>query len=99
MLKKTEFWMLTATGALAIVLALANMMLFQANRKLQEEANSRAQYIQQSIALEGLYRDIVKALADRALATRDEQVRDLLAAEGISLDFTQAAAPAQGQRP
>lgn len=99
MLKKTEFWMLTATGALAIVLALANMMLFQANRKLQEEANSRAQYIQQSIALEGLYRDIVKALADRALATRDEQVRDLLAAEGISLDFNQAAAPAQGQRP
>lgn len=99
MLRQSEFWMLTAAGALAIVLALANMMLFQANRKLQDEANSRAQYIQQSIALEGLYRDIVKALADRALATRDEQVRDLLAAEGISLDFDKAVAPAPAQRP
>lgn len=76
------------------------MMLFQSNRRLQEEATSRAQYIQQSIGMEGLYRDIVKALADRAIATHDDQVRDLLAAEGIDLKFGETSgspAPEQGR--
>lgn len=99
MLRTNQFWILTATGGLAIALALSNMMIFQSNRKLQDEAASRAQYIQQSITMEGLYRDIVKALADRALATHDNQVRDLLAAEGLNLNFDQAAdGPPQEQR-
>jgi hypothetical protein len=96
MLRPWQFWTFTGTSGLALVLALTNMVLFQTNRGLQEEANSRAQYIQQSVALEGLYREIVKALADRALATRDDQVRDLLAAEGFNLTFD--AAPAGGDR-
>lgn len=98
MLRTSQFWILTTAGGLAIALVLTNMMLFQSNRKLQEEAANRAQYIQQSIAMEGLYRNIVKALADRALATRDDQVRELLAAEGVNLNFDQAAAhPLQEQ--
>jgi hypothetical protein len=70
------------------------MWLFYANRALQDEASSRAQFIQQSIALENLYRQIVKELADRAVRTRDDQIRDMLSGEGINLTFD--APPAGG---
>lgn len=95
MLKDNEFWTLTAAGLVAIVLGLVNGYLFLGNRSLQQEASQRAQYVQQSIALEGLYREIVQGLADRALRTRDDQVRDLLAAEGINVSFD-ANPPAGG---
>lgn len=87
MLKDNEFWTLTVVCALALVLACLNMFLFQANRGLQAEANGRAQFIQQSIALETLYRQIVQELADRAVRTRDDQIRDMLAGEGLNLTF------------
>ncbi len=93
MLKRHEFWILTAAGGLAIALSLANAYLFTGNRTLQQQANQRAQYIQQSIALEGLYREIVQGLAQRAVSTRDDQIRDLLAGEGITLNAGAGAAP------
>jgi hypothetical protein len=96
MLKDSEFWTLTVIGALALVLAALNMSLFQSNRALQAEANKRAQFIQQSIALETLYRQIVQELADRAVRTRDDQVRDMLAGEGLNLTFGEP--PANGAR-
>lgn len=98
MLKSAQFWTLTAAGALALLLAAANVALFQGNRTRQAEATSRAQYIQQSIALETLYREIVKGLADRALRTRDEQVRALLADEGLQLEFDAPADAAPGKK-
>ena len=87
MLKNYQFWILTVVGVLALVLAIANMALSRTNGATQAEANSRAQYIQQSIAMENLYRDIVQELADRAVKTRDDQIRDLLAAEGFNVNF------------
>lgn len=95
MLKNGEFWTLTVVGAAAVALAVANAVLFIGNRSLQQEAGQRAQFIQQSIALEGLYREMLQGLADRAMRTRDEQVRDLLAADGIKLDFAARAPEAQ----
>ncbi len=91
MLTRLQFWILTAAGSVAIVLAAANMVLFEANRELQAQATSRAQFIQESIALESLYREIVQGLADRAARTRDEQVRGLLAAEGFNVEFAPPA--------
>jgi hypothetical protein len=99
MLRSFEFWMLTAMGAIALALSGLNMYLSQANGALQAQANSRAQFIQQSIALEGLYREIVQALADRAVRTRDTQIRDLLAAEGLTVNFDAAPAPAAPETP
>ncbi len=95
MLKNYEFWTLTGVGAIAVILTGINMYLAQANGTLQNEASSRAQYIQQSVALGNLYRDVAQALAERAVRTRDDQVRDLLAAEGFTVNFNgPAAAPA-----
>jgi len=60
-------------------------VLFLGNRGGQIEVNSRQQYIQQSIQLEGLYREIVKALADLSIKNNDKQIRDMLASQGITV--------------
>jgi len=93
MLKESEFWILTVAGVAAIAVAATNMVLFLGNRDLQKQASERAQYIQESIALEGLYREIAQDLANRAVRTRDEQVRDLLAVDGINVNFAADPAP------
>ena len=76
MLKGYQFWILTVAGVICWALVIANMVLVQTNRALQADASTRGQYIQQSIQIETLYREIVQALADRAVRTRDDQVRD-----------------------
>lgn len=87
MLKGYQFWILTVAGVICLALVIANMVLVQTNHALQTDANSRGQYIQQSIQIETLYREIVQALADRAVRTQDAQVRDLLAAEGFNVNL------------
>ena len=99
MLKKWEFWFLTAVGALTLVLVVVNASLFLANRSTQIDINSRQQFVQQSIQLEGLYREIVKALADLSIKNGDKQIKDMLSAQGITVTAgAQGAADAGGQR-
>lgn len=98
MLKPWEFNLLTALGALALVLAGANAVLFTGNRATQNDVNSRAQFVQQSVALEGLYRDIVKALAELAVKNNDAQLLQMLAAQGINVSVN-APAPSTAPSP
>ena len=74
-------------------MALANILLFSQNRERQQEVTSRGQFIQQSVQLEALYREIAKALADLAVRNKDQQLRDMLAAQGISVTVNPAPAP------
>lgn len=83
MLKQTEFRLLTLIAAATLLVALANIVLFSQNRDRQQEVTSRGQYIQQSVQLEGLYREIVKALADLAVRNNDKPIRDMLAAQDL----------------
>jgi ABC-type transport system involved in cytochrome bd biosynthesis fused ATPase/permease subunit len=93
-LKKWEFPFLTAVGALTLVLVIVNAVLFLGNRSSQLEVNNRQQYVQQSVQLEGLYREIVKALADLSVKNNDKQIRDMLASQGITVTVGgQGAAP------
>lgn len=94
MLKKWEFRFLTAVAGLTLLLVIVNAVLFLGNRSSQIEVNSRQQYIQQSIQLEGLYREIVKALADLSIKNNDRQISDMLASQGITVTVG-----AQGARP
>jgi len=94
MLKQTEFRLLTLIAAATLLVALANIVLFSQNRDRQQEVTSRGQYIQQSVQLEGLYREIVKALADLAVRNNDKPIRDMLAAQGISVTANPAPAAA-----
>ena len=94
MLKKNEFWILTALALVGLLLSIANMILFSQNRAAQAEVTGRAQYIQQAAQLEPLYRELVKALGDLAIRNNDTELRDMLAKQGIKLPTPAPAAPA-----
>ena len=85
MLSKWQYNVLTALGILALLLVAANGYLFTQNRATQASLGQRQQMVQQTVALEGLYREIVKSLADLAVKANDRDVLNMLAAQGISV--------------
>ncbi len=93
MLARWQFWVTTVVALLVALAAGYNMMLFSQNRVAQAELARRAQYVQQSVQLEGLYRELVKALADLSVRNQDKALTDLLAAQGITLNGPAPAAP------
>ena len=92
MLARWQFNALIVLGALSLVLTAANATLFTLNRETQADLARRQQYVQQSIALEGLYREIVKALAELGTRNNDRGLLDILAAQGMSVSVNGAAA-------
>jgi hypothetical protein len=91
MLKAWQYRVLITLGALALLLVVANGVLFTQNRSAQGELNARQQYVQQTVGLESLYRDIVKALAELAVKNNDRQLLQMLAAQGINVSVTPPA--------
>jgi len=96
MLKSWQYTVLNAIGALALLLVLFNAVLFTKNRDLQQQVNARQQYLQQTTTLEGLYRDIVKALAELAVSNNDTQLLEMLASQGLNVSVN---APAPSPTP
>jgi hypothetical protein len=84
LLNKWQFVLLTALALSASGLAIANIVLFTGNREAQNEFTTRAQYIQQAQQLEPLHQAIIRNLAEIAAQTNDDQIRQLLAAQGIT---------------
>jgi hypothetical protein len=97
LLQRWQWWVTIAVALVAALTAGYTMMLFSENRAAQGEFARRAQYVQQSIQLEALYRDLVKALADLSVRDRDRALADLLASQGITVDATGTAVPSAGQ--
>jgi hypothetical protein len=91
-LRSRQWWVLTVCGAVLLVLIVTNMALFLGNRKKQLNINTRQQYIQQSLVLEGLNREIINALANLAVRNKDAQLIDLLTAHGITVTVNQPVA-------
>lgn len=83
-MNKLQYWTLTALAGSCLVLASANVALSSSNRGLQSDINVRQQYVQQSVQLEGLYREIIRALAELGARNNDQDVRALLQRHGIS---------------
>jgi len=90
MLKKWQFWLAMGASVLACLLVLANMVLFTQNRATQQSIVTRQQYIQQSVQLEALYQQLVKGAAELAARNKDDQLRSLLNAQGITFSFNPA---------
>ena len=61
-----------------------NIFLFIHNRSLQTEVNNRQIYINQSIQLEQLSREIITAIASLAAKNNDEDLKQLLVTHGIT---------------
>ncbi|MDP1691249.1 MAG: hypothetical protein Q8L49_04725 [Burkholderiaceae bacterium] len=85
MLGSWQFRMLTLLGAIALALVMANGILFEQNREVQGQINQRQQFVQQTVPLEGLYREIAKALAELGIKNNDKQLLQMLAARGINV--------------
>ena len=95
MLMQWQFRLLTGLSALALVLALTDIVMFSGNQKSQNEFNGRTQYIQQSLQLEPIYQGIIRSLAELSAKTNDQQIRNLLASQGIN--FTVNAGQGAGK--
>ncbi len=94
MLRPLQFILLNALSGMALALTTANAVLFTHNRAEQLQANTRQQYLQQTAGLEGLYRDIVRALAELAVKNNDQQLLQMLAAQGIYVSVNAPPVPA-----
>jgi hypothetical protein len=92
-LYKSQFWILTVFAVLAAVFSIANMILYQSNRSTQIEVSGRQQYIQQSIQLQVLYNEMVRALADLAVRNQDAELITLLKSQGITVSGTPGVSP------
>ncbi len=96
---KWEGWVLTGIAGLSLVLVVVNGALFLTNRTIQNEINTRQQLINQAMQIERLGQELVNALAGLAVRNNDEQLRQLLADQGITLTpGSGPAGPAQAPR-
>ena len=95
-----QYWTATALGAVCLALMVANLTLSVSNQWGRAEVAQRQQFVQQSVQLEGLYREIIRALAELAARNNDGDVKSMLQRHGISFNVnpapTQPAAPAPG---
>ena len=89
MLRSAQFWALSVAALLVLALVLANVFISRSNAQLQREVNERQLYIQQTLQLEGLYREMVRALAELAVQNKDERLRALLASQGITVNLNE----------
>lgn len=76
----------TLAAAVGVGLVLTNMILFTRNQALQGEVGSRAQYIQQTVQLGGIHREIVNAIANLAVRNKDDALKTILTQQGITIN-------------
>jgi hypothetical protein len=89
--------LVTLAAALALVLSAVNMFLFNGNKAAQSEINARAQYIQQTLQIETVNREIISAIANLSVRNKDDALRAILTQHGITVNLEQA--PAGGAAP
>lgn len=97
-MNKIQHGALTLLGLLALAAAAAGIGLTQHNTGLRRGIAEQQQYVQQSVQLETLYREMVRALAELSARSGDESLRSLLQRHGITYNVTPPAAPAQPAR-
>lgn len=94
MLVRWQHHLLSALGAAALLMVVVNALLFTLNRDAQTALSQRQQFIQQTVPVEALYRDIVKTLAEVAVRDKDKPLFDMLAAQGLKITAGGPTAPA-----
>ena len=92
-MSKVQYWVVTLIAAACFLAMLASVNLGYNNAKARADVNQRQQFVQQSLQLEGLYKEIVRALAEMGARNNDVDVKAMLQKNGISYT-PNAAAPA-----
>lgn len=78
---------------------IANVGVDQFLRGVQMEVSQRQKFVQDTVPLEALNREIVQALAQLSSKNNDEEIRKLLADKGISFSVTQPSAVSGADKP
>ena len=90
-LARWQTWVIVA-AALALVLAVSDLLLFERNRALQGQVANRQAFLQRASQLEVLHRELVNAIATLAARNDDPALRAILAEQGL-MPNAPAAAP------
>jgi hypothetical protein len=98
-MKPLQHLLLSTLGGLALALAVVGVGVAEYNTGLRRQLGDQQQYIQQSVQLESLYREMVRALAELSARSSDEPLRALLQRHGISYSVDAPAAPAKPVAP
>lgn len=93
MFVRWQHHLLCALGAAALTMVFVNGLLFTLNRDAQSALQQRQQFIQQTVPVEALYREIVKSLAEMAVKDKDKPLLDMLAAQGLTITPSASTAP------
>ena len=98
MLARWQFWVTTVVALLVALTAGYSMMLFTQNRASQTQLSQRAAYVQQSLQLTGVYREMVEGLGNVAVRNQDKALIDLLASQGITVSVGDPAAQGDAKK-
>ena len=95
---KLQHYTVTLIAAACFAAMLASVTLGYNNAKARADVNQRQQFVQQSVQLEGLYKEIVRALAELGARNNDGEVKAMLQKNGITYTAN-AATPAAAAGP
>ena len=82
---------LNVIGFITLLLVFVNMFLLVGNQSLQRNVAERQQAIMRSIQMQGPAREVISAMANLAVRSDDEQLKQLLAKHGITVSVNPAA--------
>ena len=82
---------LNLVGFVTFMLVFANMFLMVSNQSLQRAIADRQQLIMRSIQMQGTAREIITAMANLAVRTDDEQLKQVLTNHGINVSANPSA--------
>jgi hypothetical protein len=80
-----------ALSGITLVLVVVYLYLGQQNRAAQAEVNRRQQFINQSIEFNRIDNALIQAIAATAVSANDGKLRDLLSANGVTVNPTTGA--------
>ncbi|MDE2030497.1 MAG: hypothetical protein KGI97_08050 [Alphaproteobacteria bacterium] len=91
--EKVTYWGSMAFGAIALILVVVNISLATSNQKLQTELAARQEQINEGQRLSLFNQNLVRVMAEDAIKGNNAPIRDLLAAQGITIKEHKAEEP------
>ncbi len=88
-----------ALSGITLVLVVVYLYLVQQNRAAQTQVNQRQQFINQSIEFNRIDNALIQAIAATAVSANDGKLRDLLSANGITINPKTGAPSEQAPPP
>jgi hypothetical protein len=89
-LKQWQFYLLTGISAVALGLVFVTTTLSASISGIREQLDERQQFINESIVLSNLNMQLAQVLANLAIATSDEELKQVLWNNGITFNTDSA---------